>query len=169
MFQPLRCLILNAMQQPALPELPEQVIKTRRPSPITVAAASTLCGLVAAGAFSAQASGKTAPLMLAQRASVEQMARAPHEVAVLAALQAGGIIDCGYFDGARWTLRPQVGYGYHLTTRNVACPFARWFTRRYKGTDTFYPKWRCREINRYESFDIRCVSGRRVIRWVGGD
>jgi hypothetical protein len=56
----------------------------------------------------------------------------------------------------------------HLTTRYVRCYFARRFMRRYRGTDTYYPTWKCREINAYESQDVRCVSGRRVIRWVGG-
>ena len=79
-----------------------------------------------------------------------------------------GITNCGYFDGAHWTARPGFGYGYHVTTRNVACSYARPFTRRYKGTDSNYPTWNCRELNGYESFDIRCVSGSRVIRWVGG-
>jgi hypothetical protein len=79
------------------------------------------------------------------------------------------IIDCGYFNGITWTARPQQGYGYHLTTRHVRCAYARLFSKRYHGTDTFYPAWNCREINAYESLDIRCVSGSRVIRWVGGD
>jgi hypothetical protein len=82
---------------------------------------------------------------------------------------ASAVTDCGYWDGLRWTSTPQAGFGYHLTTRGVACSFARSFSRRYRGTDTFYPTWTCREINQYESFDIRCVSGQRVIRWVGGD
>jgi hypothetical protein len=82
---------------------------------------------------------------------------------------ASRIINCGYFDGLHWSMKPGYGYGYHLTTRNVACGYARSFSIRYKGTDSFYPTWGCREINGYESFDIRCVAGSRVIRWVGGD
>jgi hypothetical protein len=41
--------------------------------------------------------------------------------------------------------------------------------KHYRGTDSYFPRWTCREINQYESADVRCVSGVRVIRWVGGD
>lgn len=78
------------------------------------------------------------------------------------------ITDCGYTDYAHWSATPLMGAGYHLTTRNVACSYARRFSKNYKGTDSYYPTWRCREINQYEQFDVRCVSGSRVIRFVGG-
>ena len=79
------------------------------------------------------------------------------------------IKQCGYWNGLRWSNSPPQGFSVHLTTRNVRCDVARRFMRRYRGTDTFYPTWKCREVNAYESQDVRCVSGRRVIRWAGGD
>jgi hypothetical protein len=82
---------------------------------------------------------------------------------------ASPITQCGYWNGLTWSKTPPLGFSVHLTTRNVRCYFARSFMRRYRGTDTFYPTWKCRELNAYESQDVRCVSGTRVIRWVGGD
>jgi hypothetical protein len=80
------------------------------------------------------------------------------------------VTDCGWWGGgSAWTRRPPQGFAVHLTTRNVRCVFARRFMRHYRGTDTYYPTWTCREINVYESSDVRCVSRGRVIRWVGGD
>jgi hypothetical protein len=78
------------------------------------------------------------------------------------------ITDCGWWGGVGWTRTAPQGFSMHLTTRNVRCSFARPFMRRYRGTDSYFPRWTCREINQYESADVRCVSGVRVIRWVGG-
>jgi hypothetical protein len=80
------------------------------------------------------------------------------------------ITDCGWWGGGGiWTRRAPQGFSMHLTTRNVPCWFARPFMKHYRGTDSYFPRWTCREINQYESADVRCVSGLRVIRWVGGD
>ena len=88
---------------------------------------------------------------------------------------AAGIRECGNYgdhgDGkSRWGMSDIRGAGlYNLTTRNVSCSTARRFARRYKGTDTGYPTWRCREVSEYESYDVRCTASRgRVIRWQGG-
>lgn len=58
---------------------------------------------------------------------------------------------------------------YNLTTRRVLCRTARRFARRYRGTDSYYPTWRCREVNDYEFSDVRCTASRgRVIHWQAG-
>ena len=58
---------------------------------------------------------------------------------------------------------------YNLTTRRVSCRRARRFALRYRGTDTYFPRWNCREVNKYEWSDVRCTaSGGRVIRWQAG-
>jgi len=88
---------------------------------------------------------------------------------------AGAARECGNWGDhgdsqLRWGMSPVRGFGiYSLTTRNVACSTARRFARRYKGTDSGYPTWRCREVSEYESSDVRCKSsGGRVIRWQSG-
>ena len=89
---------------------------------------------------------------------------------------ATSVTECGsygYIESAGrvgWTLGDISGAGiYNVTTRKVACGTARRFVRRYRGTDSYYPKWRCREVNDYESSDIRCTaSGGRVIHWQTG-
>jgi hypothetical protein len=69
-----------------------------------------------------------------------------------------------------WTSRPISGAGtFNVTTRNVACSTARRFVLRYRGTDTYFPTWRCRETNDYEFSDVRCTASRgRVIHWQAG-
>jgi hypothetical protein len=69
-----------------------------------------------------------------------------------------------------WGNGPISGAGtYNLTTRHVSCRRARRFVNRYRGTDTYYPTWDCRERNAYESSDVRCTASRgRVIRWQSG-
>ena len=58
---------------------------------------------------------------------------------------------------------------YNLSTRNVSCRTARRFEGRYRGPGSYYPRWRCREINDYEFSDVRCVASRgRVIHWQAG-
>jgi hypothetical protein len=58
---------------------------------------------------------------------------------------------------------------YNVTTRKVPCSVTRPFVRRYRGTDSYYPRWRCRETNDYEYSDVRCTaSGGRVIHWQSG-
>jgi hypothetical protein len=85
------------------------------------------------------------------------------------AAHAAPIKECGTWDGSSWTYKPFQGFQASLTTRNVPCPVARRMYRRYKGTDSFFPEWNCREINRYEEFDVRCTASHgRVVRWVGG-
>jgi hypothetical protein len=88
---------------------------------------------------------------------------------------AAAITDCGNY-GFRsstgtvsWGMTPIEGAGtYNVTTRGVSCSTARRFVRRYRGTDTSYPTWNCHESNGYESSDVRCVSGSRVIHWQSG-
>ena len=95
-------------------------------------------------------------------------------VGTAGAARRAGITDCGWYQGTTasgrqiWRAKPQLGFAMHLTTRSVRCPFARRFVLTYRGTDQHFPTWRCREIQRYESMDLRCVSGTHVIRWVGG-
>lgn len=99
-------------------------------------------------------------------------------MAVLAAsagAASGRVIECGNWgdhgDGRmRWGMSDIYGAGiYNVTTRRVSCRTARRFVRRYRGTDTYFPKWDCREINRFEFSDVRCTaSGSRVIRWQAG-
>lgn len=88
---------------------------------------------------------------------------------------AAAVNECGNWgdhgDGQlRWGMSSVRGFGiYNLTTRRVGCSTARRFARRYKGTDSSYPTWRCRETSEYESSDVRCTrSGGRVIRWQSG-
>jgi hypothetical protein len=97
--------------------------------------------------------------------------------AIVAVAPAGSAVaapirECGNYDPGRgWTYRSVSGATpvYNLTTRNVSCRTARRFARRYRGTDTYFPKWTCREVRYYESWQVRCTaSGGRVIRWHGG-
>ena len=97
--------------------------------------------------------------------------------ASIAAASTSTVVDCGWYQGKTWNgerlvhtwrKKPTPGFAMHLTVRNVRCAFARTFVLRYRGTDTHWPTWRCREISEYESTDIRCTSGPRVIRYVGG-
>ena len=88
---------------------------------------------------------------------------------------AAPVRECGNYgdhgDGrTRWGMSDIRGAGlYNLTTRNVSCRTARRFAQRYKGTDSGYPTWRCREVSEYEVYDVRCTASRgRVIRWQGG-
>lgn len=88
---------------------------------------------------------------------------------------AAPVRECGNWgdhgDGRmRWGMSETFGAGiFNLTTRRVACRRARRFVRRYRGTDSYYPTWRCREVNEYEFSDIRCKASRgRVIRWQAG-
>lgn len=88
---------------------------------------------------------------------------------------ASGINECGnwgvHANGrVGWGMGPIQGAGiFNVTTRRVGCRTARRFVRRYKGTDSGYPRWRCHEINDYESSDVRCTAaGGRVIRWQSG-
>lgn len=78
----------------------------------------------------------------------------------------------GYVRGAmRWTFAPFTGAtpAANLTTREVGCRTARRFALRYRGTDTYYPTWRCREHNDYEFSDVRCTASHgRVIHWQAG-
>src|SRR3954453_10314265 len=77
------------------------------------------------------------------------------------AFAAAPVRECGNYgytargDGPRWTFRQISGASpaYNLTTRNVACRAARRFALRYRGTDTYFPAWRCREVNDYELSD----------------
>jgi hypothetical protein len=106
--------------------------------------------------------------------SVLALALAALTVALAAAsASAAPVRECGTYDlnTMRWTFRPSRGAVNvaNLTTRNVSCTTARRFARRYRGTDTYFPTWRCREVQEYESFDVRCTASRgRVIRWQGG-
>jgi hypothetical protein len=88
---------------------------------------------------------------------------------------ASPIIECGNYGASAsgrvgWTDGDIEGAGiYNVTTRNVGCATARRFVRRYRGTDTYYPTWRCREVNDYEFSDVRCAASRgRVIHWQTG-
>jgi hypothetical protein len=90
---------------------------------------------------------------------------------------AAPVRDCGNYgytaDGAgpMWTYRQISGAtpAYNLTTRNVACGTARRFALRYRGTDSYFPAWRCRETNDYEFSDVRCTASRgRAIHWQAG-
>ena len=88
---------------------------------------------------------------------------------------AAPIVECGNYGATSsgrvgWTYGEIEGAGiYNVTTRNVGCSTARRFVRRYRGTDTYYPTWRCREVNDYEFSDIRCTASRgRVIHWQTG-
>jgi hypothetical protein len=99
--------------------------------------------------------------------------KAIHSTTLLAAVvMAAGeqIIECGSWGdhgggNMRWGMSDIRGAGiYNLTTRRVGCRTARRFARRYRGTDSYYPTWRCREVNDYEFSDIRCTGSRgRVI------
>ena len=70
-----------------------------------------------------------------------------------------------------WTYRHIPGFTpvTNLTTRVVGCSAARPFSlhvsrkgsRRYQG-------FTCRWIHHYESYDVRCTNGGRVIHWQGG-
>lgn len=93
------------------------------------------------------------------------------------AASAAPIRECGNYGytedgrGPLWTYEDVSGASpaYNLTTRRVACRTARRFALRYRGTDSYYPRWKCREVNRYEWSDVRCTaSGGRVIRWQAG-
>jgi hypothetical protein len=70
----------------------------------------------------------------------------------------------------RWGMSDIYGAGiYNLTTRKVRCRKARGFARRYRGTDSYYPTWNCREFNQYELSDVRCTASRgRVVHWQAG-
>jgi hypothetical protein len=90
---------------------------------------------------------------------------------------ASSIRECGNYgftedgDGPLWTYRQVAGAtpAYNLTTRRVSCRRARRFALRYRGTDTYFPRWNCREVNKYEWSDIRCTASRgRVIHWQAG-
>jgi hypothetical protein len=90
---------------------------------------------------------------------------------------ASSIRECGNYgftadgDGPLWTHREVTGAtpAYNLTTRRVSCRRARRFALRYHGTDTYFPRWNCREVNKYEWSDIRCTAARgRVIHWQAG-
>jgi hypothetical protein len=94
-------------------------------------------------------------------------------LAIPAASQAAPVRECGTYDSAtgRFTFAPvdgAISVG-NLTTRNVSCSTARRLSLRYRGTDSFYPTWKCREVSEYESSDIRCTASRgRVIHWQAG-
>jgi hypothetical protein len=96
--------------------------------------------------------------------------------AAAAPAHAGGITECGSWGynertgRSGWTYGEISGAGiYNVTTRNVSCSTARRFVRRYRGTDTYYPTWRCKEFNDYEFSDTRCTASRgRVIHWQAG-
>jgi hypothetical protein len=110
---------------------------------------------------------------VAVAAACVPVASASADVAVGAS--ASRIIECGNWGDhgngyMRWGMSDIYGAGiYNLTTRRVACFAARRFARRYRGTDSFYPRWRCREVNRYESSDVRCTASRgRVIHFQSG-
>jgi hypothetical protein len=83
--------------------------------------------------------------------------------------------ECGTYDynttPPRWVFRGGSGATNvaNLTTRKVTCRTARRFALRYKGTDTYYPAWRCRETSEYEASEVRCTASRgRVVHWFGG-
>jgi hypothetical protein len=83
--------------------------------------------------------------------------------------------DCGTYEynstPPRWVFRGGSGATNvaNLTTRNVTCRTARRFALRYKGTDTYYPAWRCHETSEYEASEVRCTASRgRVVHWFGG-
>jgi hypothetical protein len=95
--------------------------------------------------------------------------------AVAAPAHGAPISDCGNYGPDErgrvgWTYDDIHGAGIsNVTTRKVRCTTARRFVRRYRGTDSYFPTWRCREVNEYESSDIRCTASRgRVIRWQAG-
>lgn len=90
---------------------------------------------------------------------------------------ASSIRECGNYgftadgDGPLWTYQVVNGAtpAYNLTTRRVSCRRARRFALRYRGTDTYFPRWNCREVNKYEWSDIRCTATHgRVIHWQAG-
>ena len=94
---------------------------------------------------------------------------------VRAGASASHVIECGNWGDhgdayMRWGMSGPYGAGFfNLTTRHVGCSTARRFARRYRGTDSFYPKWHCREVNAYESSDVRCTASRgRVIHFQAG-
>ena len=109
------------------------------------------------------------------KSSVAAAAAALFVVALAGPAHAASIVECGNYGATAsgrvgWTYGDIEGAGiYNVTTRNVGCATARRFVRRYRGTDTYYPTWRCREINDYEFSDIRCTASRgRVIHWQTG-
>jgi hypothetical protein len=96
---------------------------------------------------------------------------------VVTPASAAPIRECGSYgltadgDGPLWTYGEVSGASpaYNLTTRKVRCRSARRFALHYRGTDTYYPRWRCREVNQYEWSDVRCAASRgRVIHWQAG-
>lgn len=94
-------------------------------------------------------------------------------LAIPAASQAAPVRECGTYD-------PEIGsftFGLvrggtgvaNLTTRNVSCSAARRLALRYRGSDSFFPMWKCREVSEYEFLDVRCIASRgRVVHWQGG-
>jgi Ni/Co efflux regulator RcnB len=111
----------------------------------------------------------------AVKGSVAALAAALLLAGMAAPAQAARIIECGNWGATEsgrsgWTYEEIVGARiYNVTTRKVGCSKARRFVRRYRGTDTYFPTWRCREFNDYELSDIRCTaSGGRVIHWQTG-
>lgn len=120
------------------------------------------------------------PSLLARHTAVipGSIAAAFTALALVAAAPASAsrIIECGNYGWipskhrTGWTLgRIEGGGTFNVTTRRVSCRKARRFVRRYRGTDSYYPTWNCREVNRYESSDVRCTaSGGRVIHWQAG-
>jgi hypothetical protein len=62
----------------------------------------------------------------------------------------------------------------NLTTRNVACPYARRFALQITARFPFPRHWAgfaCRSYfyDHQLAFDIRCVKTAQVIHWQGGD
>ncbi len=95
--------------------------------------------------------------------------------AAVSPASAAPVRECGNWgdhgDGSmRWGMSDISGAGiFNVTTRKVSCRKARRFVRRYRGTDTYFPTWKCREVNEYEFSDTRCTASRgRVIHWQAG-
>lgn len=88
---------------------------------------------------------------------------------VPAIAQASPIRECGRI--ARIVPNSPAGL-WNITTRNVACPYARRFA--VQVTAHMAHHWAgftCRHYfyNHGFVFDIRCVRGSQVIHWQGGD
>jgi hypothetical protein len=109
-------------------------------------------------------------------ASAAAIVTAAVTLGAAATASAAPVRECGnwgYIESAAktgWTNGQISGAGiFNVTTRNVGCSTARRFVRRYRGTDSYYPAWRCRETNDYEFSDVRCTAANgRVIHWQTG-
>ena len=87
------------------------------------------------------------------------------------------VVECGHYDygGGFWTydIDEVQGVGiFNVVGRDVGCSTARRISRRAFNTNTDgrkrwrYGRWSCRwRSTGYESANVRCVRGKRLVKW----